>query len=275
MEDHKKMINSVVFDRLTNPLTSTFLISWVVSNWNLFYITFFVYKYDDGMNKIDYLISKANSFHILELPLIYTGFLLFIYPLLVQWTYENWLELKQKRLDVKNKYDRKKTFTLEEYSKLIEQPARDKISHSKIIAELNQEHIVALETVRKQHEDETQTKILYETKMLKKKFEKEITDLKLELDKEHTANFVKRTLMLLGGLPSTKEIQDLQKAFDIGRNGEINYEEGERRDYLHSLLEKYGMRDPYKSEDTEDLNNVGALFIQIKDELPPYNVSNL
>ena len=52
-----KSVNSILKERLTSPLFGTLIITWLVSNWEIVYVTLFVSEKYLKENRIDYIKS--------------------------------------------------------------------------------------------------------------------------------------------------------------------------------------------------------------------------
>ena len=113
--DLRTSINSILYQRVTSPLFGTFLISWLVWNWKIFYASFIIDSDKITENRIDYIVENFNDTnYLIWFPLVSTFILITIIPFISNGTY--WLSLKfeQWRIDNKNIIERKKLLTLEQ-----------------------------------------------------------------------------------------------------------------------------------------------------------------
>lgn len=87
-------------ERISSPLYSTFLISWCVSNWKIFYVTFIIPPDHLSASKLDYIQSYLGDYcHMWIYPALFTGLFIFLFPRLEKEVLKFWY---------KNKADRKK-----------------------------------------------------------------------------------------------------------------------------------------------------------------------
>ncbi len=79
MESLKNLFTPV-YDRVKSPFYSTFLVSWILVNWKIFFVLFSDDKTFDGYNKLNYLKLQISIIHIdtlLLIPIFFT--ILYIY----------------------------------------------------------------------------------------------------------------------------------------------------------------------------------------------------
>jgi hypothetical protein len=89
----RKSINSILYQRVSSPLFGTLMLSWVVWNWKIVYLTFFINAKEIEQNKIDYIVEKLSDANFLIwYPLISVFILLTIIPFVSNGAY--WLSLK-------------------------------------------------------------------------------------------------------------------------------------------------------------------------------------
>lgn len=101
-EEVKKSIYAVLYERLTSPLAGTFVFTWLIWNWKIWYVTFFI-KQSSGLNKILYISEQLSDYYVSVIfPVISTLGLLLLYPFLsvaaffISSKFEKWkYDLKQ------------------------------------------------------------------------------------------------------------------------------------------------------------------------------------
>lgn len=147
MEEIKKSISAILYERTTSPLFGTLIFSWLLWNWKIPYLSFFVSENKLQLNKVDYIITNYNDIHyLITYPLISTFILLTIIPFLSNGAYwlsinfENW-KLKQKNL-----IENKQLLTVEQSIELREQILKQEERFSKLVQDKNLE----IETLKKQ-----------------------------------------------------------------------------------------------------------------------------
>lgn len=157
MEEIKKSISAILQERTTSPLFGTFIVSWLLWNWKIPYLSFFVSENKFKINKIEYIIANYNDTHyLITYPLISTLILLTIIPFLSNGAYwlsinfENW---KSKH---KNLIESKQLLTVEQSIELREQIFKQEERFSKLVQDKNSE----IESLKKQIEsDKTVEKV--------------------------------------------------------------------------------------------------------------------
>ncbi|WP_426483308.1 hypothetical protein [Flavobacterium sp. 2] len=119
IDEIKKSINSIFTERVSSPFYGTLIVSWLIWNWKIVYLTFFVDQDKLDKIKIDFIIDNYNDvWHLVYFPLISTFTLITIIPFLTNGAY--WLDLKFTtwRVNQKNEIEGKRLLTLEQSIKL-------------------------------------------------------------------------------------------------------------------------------------------------------------
>ena len=106
MDELKNLLQSAS-DRITNPIGSIFVTTWLIVNWKILIIL--IYGVDTWKNReqaIQNYLSNANAYYLLIDPLLVTVVYLFVFPLLREW-YTDWLEkvnfrIARKKLIIEN-----------------------------------------------------------------------------------------------------------------------------------------------------------------------------
>ncbi len=115
IDEIKKSINSILYERVSSPFYGTLIVSWLIINWRISYLTIFVDQDKLDKNKIDFIIENYYSINsLIILPVISTLVLLTVIPFLTNGAY--WLDLKFKtwRVNKKNQIEGKQLLTLEQ-----------------------------------------------------------------------------------------------------------------------------------------------------------------
>ncbi|MDP5198565.1 hypothetical protein [Flavobacterium sp. DG2-3] len=119
IDEIKKSINSIFEERVSSPFYGTLITSWLIWNWKIVYLTFFVDQDKLKGTKIDFIMNNYNDiWDLIYFPLISTVILLTVIPFLTNGAY--WLDLKFTtwRINQKNDIEGKKLLTLEQSIKL-------------------------------------------------------------------------------------------------------------------------------------------------------------
>ena len=122
INDIKNSINKILHERLTSPFYGTLVLSWLIWNWRILYLTFFVSEDKIHTDKISYITSNFSELKfIVFLPLISTIILITIFPFITNRAY--WISLlyNQWKINKRNEIQKKELLTLEQSIDLREQ----------------------------------------------------------------------------------------------------------------------------------------------------------
>lgn len=140
IEEIKKSVNSILYERLTSPFYGALFASWFIWNWKIPYLSLFVSEKNIEPNKLEYIINHFSDFNILiTYPLISTAVILTILPFITNGFY--WLHIKFRkwRLDQKNILELKTLLTLEQSIQLREEVLKSEEVVEKLLERKNQE----------------------------------------------------------------------------------------------------------------------------------------
>jgi hypothetical protein len=140
IDDLKKSFNEIIYERTTSPFYGTIITSWLIWNWRIIYLTFFVSEKKIDGHKINYILDNYSDIeHILIFPLISTILLITIFPFLSNGAF--WLSLKfnKWKVDEKNKVDNKQLLTLEQSISLREEISKQEERFGKLVENKNLE----------------------------------------------------------------------------------------------------------------------------------------
>lgn len=147
MEEIKKSISAILYERTTSPLFGTFIFSWLLWNWKIPYLSFFVSENKLQLNKVDYIVTNYNDIHyLLTFPLVSTLILLTIIPFLSNGAYWLSINFENWKLKHKNLIESKQLLTVEQSIELREQILKQEERFSKLVQDKNLE----IETLKKQ-----------------------------------------------------------------------------------------------------------------------------
>lgn len=140
IDDLKKSFNEIVYERTTSPFYGTLITSWLIWNWKIIYLTFFVSEEKIENNKINYIVTNYSGIeHILIYPLVSTLFLLTLIPFLSNGAYWLSLNFNKWKSDQKNIIDKKRLLSVEQSLELREQISKQEERFSKLVEEKNLE----------------------------------------------------------------------------------------------------------------------------------------
>ncbi len=140
MTEIRKSINSVLYERLASPFYGTLILSWLIWNWKIVYITFFISENKIEGTKIDYIVTNYSDInYLITFPLISTLLLLTLIPFIGNGAY--WLSLKfnKWKSDKKNEVEKKQLLTLEQSIQLREVIAEQEKRFDNLLLDKNTE----------------------------------------------------------------------------------------------------------------------------------------
>ncbi len=164
LDNLKKSISSIIHERTSSPFYGTLIISWLIWNWKIVYLTLFISEDRIKSDKISFISDNFSDPHILiTYPLVSTLLLLTLIPFISNGAY--WLNLKFEKWkkDKKNQVEKKQLLTVEQSMEIREQLLNQENRFEKLLEDKNNE-INQLRTII----DESQSKSLnIETTSLK------------------------------------------------------------------------------------------------------------
>lgn len=164
LSEFKKSIQSIMYERLSNPFSGALLFSWVVWNWKaIFYLLF---STDNVIFRIMYIEREyVNWWNNLIFPIATTIFFIGLYPYITTYAYQVWLRHKKRQNDIKNKIQNNQLLTLEqsialrsqldntvkEYRRLINDAETEKASLKKQIQDRDKTSDKSLENLKREN----------------------------------------------------------------------------------------------------------------------------
>ena len=153
IDDLKKSINEIIYERTTSPFYGTLITSWLIWNWKIFYLSFFISENRINGNKIDYIINNCSEIeHILTYPIISSIIILTLVPFVSNGAF--WLSLKfnKWRIDQKNIVDMKQLLSIEQSIELREEISKQEERFAKLVASKNLEITQLQSQLEKYHD---------------------------------------------------------------------------------------------------------------------------
>jgi hypothetical protein len=115
----KETFDKLIYDRLSSPLYGTFILSWLVWNWKIVYLTIVIDQEIVG-NKISYIESHyQNPLLLLWAPLFSTIILIWLMPYATNAAHEATLKFDKRRIDKKNEIEKNLMLTYEQGAKIL------------------------------------------------------------------------------------------------------------------------------------------------------------
>lgn len=147
IDNIKKSLSAILYERTSSPFYGTLIVSWLIWNWKIIYLTFFISEDKIKIDKISYIsenLSEINN--LIVYPLISTLILLTIIPFISNGAF--WLNLKFEnwKKDKKNEVEKKQLLTLEQSIEIREQLLNQENRFEKLLEDKNNE-IKQLKTI--------------------------------------------------------------------------------------------------------------------------------
>jgi len=113
LNDFRKSIQSVLYERVRSPFSGAFFFSWIVWNWKLiFYLIFSNVLINDRIKFVDE--NYINIYNNLIYPFASTVFLIVVYPFITTAGYWVWLKFKTWQIKIRNDIEKNQLLTLEQ-----------------------------------------------------------------------------------------------------------------------------------------------------------------
>lgn len=155
MSEFSDSFKKIFEERISSPFYGSLIISWLLWNWRIPYVTFFVDQDKLGTvertingvltnvyitNKIDYIIYKcSNLHHLITFPLISTAVILLLMPFITNGAYWITLIFDKWRVDKKNVVEKKRLLSLEESLRITTEMLTQKEEFADILKSKNDE----------------------------------------------------------------------------------------------------------------------------------------
>jgi len=127
-----KSLKAVIYERSTSPFYGTLLVSWLIWNWKIIYLTLFVSESNIEGHRIQYILNNyVNNWDMYGWPLIITGGAILIIPFLTLgafWVSRHFRRLREK---IRLRIDKKTPIDEEKYVLLLEKNAEIKSRYHK------------------------------------------------------------------------------------------------------------------------------------------------
>ena len=114
IDEFKQSVNKILNERLTSPFWGALILSWLIWNWKIVYLTIFISQDKIVGTKIDFIVTNYyNLWYNILLPIFSALFLTTIFPYVTNWLYAVSIKFNKKKTDIKNKVEGASLLTLE------------------------------------------------------------------------------------------------------------------------------------------------------------------
>jgi hypothetical protein len=133
ISEYKKSAKILFEERLSSPLYGTFIISWVICNWKIIYLTLFIGQEQiKPLTKIEYISKYYFKWYNLTLyPLLSSIILITVIPWLGNKLFQVYLYYEKQRRTFREDLDSTKRLTISESAELRNEMFELNITHQK------------------------------------------------------------------------------------------------------------------------------------------------
>ena len=130
IDNIKKSLNLALYERVSNPVSGSIIVSWFVINWKIVLSIFLTNpKEFGGLTKIKFIESQLNWYSGLLFPLLSGLFFILLYPILVKGITKIWLQQKQAQLEQQKKIEGTKLVSKDDMTRLNDKIERQEKVH--------------------------------------------------------------------------------------------------------------------------------------------------
>lgn len=134
-DDVNKSVKAVLYERTTSPFFGTLILSWLVWNWKIVYLTFFISEENLSINKVDFIqLNYCDEQYLILYPALSTILLLTIIPFASNGSFWLSLQFNQWKKAQKNIIEKKQLLTLEQSIELRQELMDEESKFEKLLA---------------------------------------------------------------------------------------------------------------------------------------------
>lgn len=133
-------INKILNERLTSPFYGSLIVSWLLINWKIVYLTLFVDSSEIDSNKIDYILSNYSSYwSVFIFPIVSAIVLITVMPFVTYYAYSLSLYFADKRQNRKIEVEKSQVLTVEQSLQIRSEIRNQKVLFNNLLEEKNSE----------------------------------------------------------------------------------------------------------------------------------------
>lgn len=164
-----------ITERISSPLYSTFIIAWCITNWKVFYATFFMSYKELGLSKMTFIQDYLNLWNSLLIPIAISGLYLFVFPYLERFVLKIWYKNKTLRKGIVTGQMKETVVTGKEYVMLLEKHAAREVELTKFIDKekkwFDKQNEMTSEIMRLNHQDSQNNREISDLKVSIKNYQ--------------------------------------------------------------------------------------------------------
>lgn len=174
----KKSVSATLYERLTSPFYGTFVTAWLLWNWKIPYVTFFVSEKKLNTSKIEYISSQLSNVNFsVTYPIISTAVLILIFPFIANGAYLVSLRFDKWKREKRNEVENTQLLSIEESIALRESIVQQEERLDQIINNKDKE-ISSLKALVSQLQKNSPQKVIEsKTKFQDRRYSKEYEEI--------------------------------------------------------------------------------------------------
>lgn len=119
LEEFKKSIQSVLYERISSPFSGAFVLSWLVWNWKLIYYIITVESKIPFDTRVQFIQSNYIIWEVTLLyPVLSAAFFVIFYPFITTGAMYIWLKHKKWQNEIRDEIEKKQLLTFEQSTEL-------------------------------------------------------------------------------------------------------------------------------------------------------------
>jgi len=140
LNEFAKSIRSILYERISSPLSGALFFSWLLWNWRIPYYLFVTDSTLTIDSRLNYIKTNLSSpIFCIILPIVTAIFIVLIYPILTTYTLKIWLKYKKWQYDIKNEIEQKRLISLEDSIQLRLEIKQQAEEFDKLLKDKNKE----------------------------------------------------------------------------------------------------------------------------------------
>jgi hypothetical protein len=215
MSDLTTSLKEIFNERISSPFYGSLIVSWLLWNWKILYVTFFIdqSRLGDATNKIDYILKHCDSpWYLAVFPLLSTAVIVLLMPYVTNgssWVterFDTW------RINKKNEVQGKRLLTVEESLQLRIEIQNQEEKYSSIIVKKDSEILTLKQEITLLSKPKVSSTLTNKKVTLAEEFKVFLDNDKVSKYMEQVAEQI-RTSYGLQNIP--KEVLNYYEGYDI------------------------------------------------------------
>lgn len=140
LKEFGNSINKILNERLTSPFYGTLIVTWLIINWKIVYLTLFVDSNEIDGTKLDFIIKNySESSNVFWYPILVTILLITVFPFITYLAYWANLYFTDLRKNRKNEVEKNQVLTVEQSLRIKTEIQNQKENFNKLLEDKDSE----------------------------------------------------------------------------------------------------------------------------------------